>query len=46
MSTTGLVAVVGGRQLMEYGDVRGNGYLASVRKSVLSMIGRQVLSVG
>jgi CubicO group peptidase (beta-lactamase class C family) len=38
MSSTGFVAIVGGRELMEYGDVRVNSYLASVRKSVLSMI--------
>jgi CubicO group peptidase (beta-lactamase class C family) len=38
MSSTGLVAIVGGRELMEYGDVRVNSYLASVRKSVLSMV--------
>jgi CubicO group peptidase (beta-lactamase class C family) len=38
LSTTGFMAVVGGRVLMEYGDVRAVSYLASVRKSVLSML--------
>ena len=38
MATTGFVAVVGGRVLMDYGDLRVISYLASVRKSVLSML--------
>jgi CubicO group peptidase (beta-lactamase class C family) len=38
MHTTGLVAIVGGRVLMDYGDVQLISYLASVRKSVLSML--------
>ncbi|MGH7569332.1 MAG: serine hydrolase domain-containing protein [Gemmatimonadales bacterium] len=38
MATTGFVAVVGGRVLMDYGDVQAVSYLASVRKSVLSML--------
>jgi CubicO group peptidase (beta-lactamase class C family) len=38
MSTTGMMAVVGGRVLMQYGDVERVSYLASVRKSVLSML--------
>lgn len=38
MATTGFVAVVGGRMLMDYGDVQAISYLASVRKSVLSML--------
>jgi CubicO group peptidase (beta-lactamase class C family) len=38
LSSTGLVAVVGGRVLLDYGDVRRVSYLASVRKSVLSML--------
>lgn len=38
MSTTGMVAIVGGRKLMEYGDLTLVSYLASVRKSVLSML--------
>ncbi len=38
MATTGMMAIVGGRALMEYGDVRAVSYLASVRKSVLSML--------
>jgi CubicO group peptidase (beta-lactamase class C family) len=38
LSTTGFMAVVDGRVLMEYGDVTVVSYLASVRKSVLSML--------
>ncbi|MBI4421583.1 MAG: serine hydrolase [Gemmatimonadetes bacterium] len=38
MPSTGFIAVVGGRVLMEYGDVRAISYLASVRKSLLSML--------
>ena len=38
MPSTGLMAVVGGRVLFEYGDVDTVSYLASVRKSVLSML--------
>ncbi|HEX7091953.1 MAG TPA: serine hydrolase [Longimicrobiales bacterium] len=38
MATTGFMAVVGGRVLMEYGDVSAVSYIASVRKSVLSML--------
>jgi CubicO group peptidase (beta-lactamase class C family) len=38
MSTTGFMVVTGGRVLMEYGDVQAVSYLASVRKSVLSML--------
>jgi CubicO group peptidase (beta-lactamase class C family) len=38
LSTTGFMAVVGGRVLLEHGDVRAVSYLASVRKSVLSML--------
>jgi hypothetical protein len=38
LSTTGMMAVVGGRVLFEYGDVQRVSYLASVRKSVLSML--------
>ncbi|MGH7556136.1 MAG: serine hydrolase domain-containing protein, partial [Longimicrobiales bacterium] len=38
LSTTGFVAVVGGRVLADYGDVQAVSYLASVRKSVLSML--------
>jgi len=36
--TNGWLAVVGGRVLMEYGDVKGRVDLASVRKSLLSML--------
>lgn len=43
--TTGMVAVVGGRLLYEYGDVAAVSYLASVRKSVLAMLyGKYVAS--
>ncbi len=38
MSTTGMMAVVGGRVVFQYGDVQRVSYLASVRKSVLSML--------
>jgi CubicO group peptidase (beta-lactamase class C family) len=38
MSTTGFMAIVGGRVLMEYGDVEVVSYLASVRKSILAML--------
>jgi CubicO group peptidase (beta-lactamase class C family) len=38
MSTSGMMAVVGGRVLFEYGDTEVQSYLASVRKSVLSML--------
>jgi CubicO group peptidase (beta-lactamase class C family) len=38
LSTTGFMAVVGGRALMEYGDVQVVSYLASVRKSILAML--------
>src|SRR5262245_40875951 len=38
MSTTGFMAVVGGRVLMQYGNIDTVSYLASVRKSVLSML--------
>ena len=38
LPSTGFMAVVGGRVLMEYGDVRAVSYLASVRKSILSML--------
>lgn len=38
MPTTGFVAIVGGRILMSHGDLQTVSYLASVRKSVLSML--------
>jgi CubicO group peptidase (beta-lactamase class C family) len=38
LPTTGFMAVVGGRVLMSYGDVTTVSYLASARKSVLSMM--------
>lgn len=38
LSTTGFMAVSGGQVLFEYGDVEVVSYLASVRKSVLSML--------
>jgi len=38
MASTGFVAVVGGRVLMTYGNVDTVTYLASVRKSILSML--------
>jgi CubicO group peptidase (beta-lactamase class C family) len=45
LPSTGLMAVVHGRVLMQYGDVQAVSYLASVRKSILSMLfGTYVLS--
>lgn len=38
LNTTGLLVIVGGRVLVEYGDVEQLSYLASVRKSVLAML--------
>ena len=38
MGTTGLMLVVGGRQIYAYGDVAEVSYIASCRKSVLSML--------
>jgi CubicO group peptidase (beta-lactamase class C family) len=38
LSTSGMMVVVGGRVLYEYGDIEVQSYLASVRKSVLSML--------
>ncbi|MEX2270692.1 MAG: serine hydrolase [Vicinamibacterales bacterium] len=38
LSTSAMMAVVGGRVLFEYGDVKTVSYLASVRKSVLAML--------
>lgn len=38
LGSTAFMAVAGGRVLMEYGDVTVVSYLASVRKSVLSML--------
>ena len=38
LPTTGMMAIVGGRVIYEYGDVRRVSYLASVRKSILAML--------
>ena len=38
LPSTGFMAVAGGRVLMQYGDVDTLTYLASVRKSILSML--------
>ncbi|MGD8699076.1 MAG: serine hydrolase [Gemmatimonadales bacterium] len=38
LETTGLVVVVGGRVLLQHGDVQELSYLASVRKSILAML--------
>lgn len=38
MATTGMIVVEGGRVVFEYGDLTRQSYLASVRKSVLSML--------
>jgi CubicO group peptidase (beta-lactamase class C family) len=43
LATTGMIVVVGGRVLWEYGDLQIVTYLASVRKSILAMLyGRPV----
>lgn len=43
--TTGMMVVVGGRVLFEYGDTTETSYVASVRKSLISMLyGKQVAS--
>jgi CubicO group peptidase (beta-lactamase class C family) len=45
LPTTGMIVIVGGRVLWEYGDLRRVSYLASVRKSILAMLyGNQVQS--
>jgi CubicO group peptidase (beta-lactamase class C family) len=38
MKTSALFVAVGGRSLLEYGDVSDTSYLASARKSILSML--------
>jgi CubicO group peptidase (beta-lactamase class C family) len=38
LPTTGMVAIVHGRVLWEYGDLKRVSYLASVRKSILAML--------
>lgn len=38
MSSTALIAIVGGRVLFEYGDTEVVSYIASVRKSVISIL--------
>jgi CubicO group peptidase (beta-lactamase class C family) len=38
MASTGMMVVVGGKVIFEYGDLDTLSYLASVRKSVLSML--------
>lgn len=38
LGTTGMMVLVGGRVLLAYGDVEEISYLASVRKSILSML--------
>ena len=38
MPTTGMMAIVGGQVFFEYGDLQRISYLASVRKSILSML--------
>ena len=38
MGTTGLMIVVGGKEMYTYGDVKEVSYIASCRKSVLSML--------
>ena len=36
--TTGLLVIMGGRVLFEYGDLRETSYIASARKSLISML--------
>ena len=44
LATTGLLVIVGGKVLCEYGDLEQLSYLASVRKSILSILyGKYVL---
>jgi CubicO group peptidase (beta-lactamase class C family) len=38
LNTTAMMAIVGGRVLFDYGDLQRISYLASVRKSLLSML--------
>jgi CubicO group peptidase (beta-lactamase class C family) len=38
LPTTGMIAIVNGRVLWEYGDLKRVSYLASVRKSILAML--------
>jgi CubicO group peptidase (beta-lactamase class C family) len=38
LDTTGMIVAVGGRSLLEYGDLTRQSYLASVRKSVLAIL--------
>src|SRR5215216_76648 len=43
MNTSALLVTVGGRSLLEYGDLADTSYIASARKSILSMLyGRYV----
>ena len=43
MNTSALLVAVGGRSLLEYGDLADTSYIASARKSILSMLyGRYV----
>ncbi len=46
LDTTGFVAVKGGRILFEYGDTRDLSYVASVRKSILSMMFGKYVEAG
>lgn len=38
LDTTGLLVIVGGKALLEYGNLKELSYLASVRKSILSIL--------
>ena len=38
MPSTAFMAIVGGKSILEYGDIQRVSYLASVRKSILSML--------
>jgi CubicO group peptidase (beta-lactamase class C family) len=45
-ASSGFMAVVGGRVLMEYGDLDTLSYLASVRKSILAMLYGNYVATG
>ena len=46
IKTTGLMVVVGGKVLFEYGDIQQLSYLASVRKSILAMLYGNYVAAG
>ena len=44
--TTGMLIIVGGRVLFEYGNVSETSYIASVRKSMVSMLYGKYVATG